>query len=288
MKTLIGKNGYLFLQNDSAKELAVHFENLCLVNDTFYKKYETVKDKYLLTIFPDKSYLYSDFLPEKHSVKYRPAMEKYVNYLQDHVLDGYPVLKDIDDTFYKTDTHINNKGALLIYHEFVNKINTLFGLSISSKQYELTKLETTSLCILGYGIGDLTWEANLGPQQLETTKDTFYKIKDHEQLYIKSFIHDMKTLKYLNNTLEDKTIDNIGANIGWNLIGDFILYKKNDACKNKLKILIFYDSFLCSTLHLYVDLFYEVYSWKCTFHKELVELINPDFVFEFRVERFLF
>ena len=37
-KTLIGKNGYLFLQNDSAKELEVHNDNLCLVKPNFYKK----------------------------------------------------------------------------------------------------------------------------------------------------------------------------------------------------------------------------------------------------------
>lgn len=281
MKTLIGKNGYLFLQNDSAQELEIHFNNLCLVDDSFYKKYEPIKAKYLLTVFPDKSYVYSDFLPFDVSMKYRPAMEKYVNYLQDHILDGYPIVKDVEDTFYKLDTHMNNKGALLIYNEFVNKINTLFGLSILSKQYDLMKIETTN------NIGDLMSDANLGQQQFEPTNNTYYKINDHEQLYGNSFIPDMKTLEYINNTLEDKTIDNIGLTMDWPMIGKYILYKKNDACENKLKVLIFHDSFLLTTLDLYLNLFYEVYSWKCMFHKELVEVINPDYVFEFRVERFL-
>jgi len=46
-KTLIGKNGYLFLQNDCAKELNVHNDNLCLVKSNFYKKYESIKNKFL-------------------------------------------------------------------------------------------------------------------------------------------------------------------------------------------------------------------------------------------------
>ena len=34
-KTLIGKNGFLFLQNDSANELEVHNDNLCKVDNLF-------------------------------------------------------------------------------------------------------------------------------------------------------------------------------------------------------------------------------------------------------------
>lgn len=54
-KTLIGKHDYLFLKNDSCSELEVHNNNLCLVNNDFYKRYCEYKDKYLLIVFPDKS-----------------------------------------------------------------------------------------------------------------------------------------------------------------------------------------------------------------------------------------
>ena len=67
----------------------------------------------------------------------------------------------------------------------------------------------------------------------------------------------------------------------------YILYKKNIASANNYKILIFYDSFLLSTLHLYMNLFYETYCLKTTFNIDIVNSINPDYVFEFRVERFL-
>jgi len=38
---------------------------------------------------------------------------------------------------------------------------------------------------------------------------------------------------------------------------------------------------------LYIDLFYEVYMIKTIYNNNLIKLISPDFVFEFRVERFL-
>jgi hypothetical protein len=289
-KTLIGKNDYLFLQNDSARELEVHNDNLCLVSSNFYEKYESIKDKFLLTIFPNKSYIYSNFLPDGYNLKYRPAFDIYNNYLKEHILDGYSFLKDIDDTYFKTDTHINNKGALIIYNEFINKINGLFNLNISSKNYTCNKIEVDNLSCLQIGIGDLTWDLNLGNQVLEIKNDTYYEVVDSEQLYVKYIFDDMseiKTLEYTDNSIIDKTYENINKRLDWNVISKYILFKQNINCDNKLKIVIFYDSFLCSTLQLYMELFYEVYFVKACFDINVVNTINPDYIFEFRVERFL-
>jgi hypothetical protein len=290
-KTLIGKNGYLFLQNDSARELEVHNDNLCLVSSNFYEKYESIKDKFLLTIFPNKSYIYSNFLSDGYNLIYRSAFDIYENYLKEHILDGYPFLKDTDDVYYKTDTHINNKGSIIIYNEFINKINDLFNLNISSHTYLCNKIEVDNLSSLGLAIGDLTWDLNLGDQVLESKKDTYYEIIDSQQLYVKYLFTDtseIKTLEYIDNTLIDKTSDNVNKNLDWNIISKYILFKQNINCDNKLKIVIFYDSFLSSTLQLYMDLFYEVYFVKSCFDINIVNMINPDYIFEFRVERFLF
>ena len=46
-KTLVGKEGYLFLQNDTCKELEVHNNNLLLIVTDLPKKF----DKYLFRIF---------------------------------------------------------------------------------------------------------------------------------------------------------------------------------------------------------------------------------------------
>jgi hypothetical protein len=164
-KTLIGKNGYLFLQNDSAKELEVHHNNLCLVHPQFHTKYECVKDKFLMIVFPNKSFIYSKYLPDKYNIQYRPGLVLYSEYFNNHLLDGLPYLLNLD-TYYKTDTHINNKGALIMYNLFIDKINNLFNLAIEKKDYTLTQIYCKSLSNIGIGLGDLTWETNLGNQIL--------------------------------------------------------------------------------------------------------------------------
>ena len=289
-KTLIGKNNYLFLQNDSARELEVHSDNLSL-DCNFHKKYEPIINKFLMIVFPNKSYIYKDFLPDNYDLKYRPGFEVYSNYLQNHILDGYELLKDIDDTYYKTDTHINSKGALIIYFEFIKKINQLFNLNISECNYTCTKQNVESLSSLNLGIGDLTWSNNLGDQQLESLSDTYYEIVDNEQLYMRYIFTEsgeLKTFEYIDNTMIDKTCDNINKLLDWQIVSSYILFKKNNTSGNNYKIVIFYDSFLLSTLHLYMNLFYEVYCVKNIFNMDIVKLIQPDYVFEFRVERFLF
>lgn len=289
-KTLIGKNNFLFLQNDSARELEVHNNNLCLVHHEFYKRYETIKEKFLIIIFPNKSYIYSNFLPDNFNMIFRPGFDMYNNYFNNNILDGYQILKDVDDTYYKTDTHINNKGALIVFNEFVNKINNLFNLNINNIQYTSNKIEIENLNHLGLGIGDLLWDGNLGNQILESINDNYYEIIGSEILYTRykfNINSEIKTLQNIDNSLIDKTTDNYDKILDWIVISNYILFKQNIHIDNKYKVVIFYDSFLCLTLQLYMNLFYEVYFIKNLFDINIVNVINPDYVFEFRVERFL-
>jgi len=290
-KTLIGKNGFLFLINDACKELEVHNNNLCLVNENFYHKYEKYKGKTLLIVFPNKSYVYSQFLPDNYNLKYRSGYDIYKQYFNENIIDGYNILKNNDDVYYKTDTHINTKGALLIYSIFIDKINELFNLNIINKTYTLIKKNCESLSKLNLGLGDLTWDTNLGNQLLENINDTHYIIDDFPQLYM-IYIFDkdssIRLLKNIDNNIIDYTNDNINKLLEWNIISDYILFKKNENIDNKNKVIIFYDSFLCSTLHLYMNLFYEIYFIKDIYNTDIINLINPDYIFEFRCERFLF
>ena len=93
-------------------------------------------------------------------------------------------------------------------------------------------------------------------------------------------------IRFLDYSLNDKTNDLIDNVAGWNIISDYILYKKNEN-KVPMKIVIFYDSFLLGALPLYFHLFDECYFIKNVYRNDLLNLIKPDFVFEFRVERFL-
>lgn len=290
-KTLIGKNGVLFLKNDSSRELEVSSQNLCVVSKDFYKRYENIKDKFLLIVFPNKSLIYKDCLPLEYNsdIKYRPSFDIYQKYFGNHCIDSYKELIDIKDTYYKTDTHINNNGAIIVYQKFVSSLNNLFKLDTTQRCCTLTKKIVPSLSELYMGLGDLTWDINLGLQVLETKNDTYYTINESCQIYAKYiFSEDSLIRLYLqeNDILVDKTLDNIGAVLGWDIIGKYILYTRNNNLK--YTVLIFYDSFLCSTLQLYMELFYEVYCIKSIFRNDIVSLLNPDYIFEFRCERFLF
>ena len=289
-KTLIGKDNYLFLQNDSGKELEVHNNNLCLVANNFYIKFNSIKYKYLLIVFPNKSYIYKNYLPDNFELKYRPAFNLYKNYLEDHILDGYIILESYNDTYYKTDSHINLYGNYIIYNSFIDKVNFLFKLNIQKNNINILKKECNNLTDLHIGIGDLTWSSNLGTQKLNDTTDNYYYTHDFNTIFLNYIINtneDIKLLFYSKeiNNLIDETDKNLNNKIDWIIISKYILYKKNK--DKKYKVLIFYDSFLLNILPLYLEMFSDVYLCKSKYYLDLINCIDPDFIFEFRVERFL-
>jgi hypothetical protein len=284
-KTLIGKEGYLFLNNDSCKELEVHNNNLCVVAKDFYKRYEQNQHKYLLIVFPNKSLIYKDFLPDGYNMIYRPSFNIYSNYLKKNIIDGYNILKNIEEPFFKTDTHINFKGAYIIYKNFVNKINEIFNLNIDIIDINIQK----QICVLSslqIGIGDLTWPSNLGDQILNDIMDTYYYSNDIDNIYIKHTIIDNDKIRLLERDLDDITNNHINNIISWDIISKYILYQNNE--NKSHTVLIFYDSFLLSTLSLYLNMFKHVYMSKSFYDINLINKIKPDYIFEFKCERFLF
>ena len=141
-----------------------------------------------------------------------------------------------------------------MYYSFIEKINYLFNLNISKKNYTLTKENVESLNSLQLGIGDLTWKLNLGNQILDSTKDIYYKINESLELYLKYSFSENSEFRLLlkeDNAFVDKTNDNIGKILDWINTSTYILFKKNIQLKHK--VVIFYDSFLCSTLQLYIQ-----------------------------------
>lgn len=285
IKTLIGKEEYLFLINDTCKELEVHCNNLNLVKDKTFKRYSF--DKFLLIVLPNKSLIYKDFLPDEYVVKYRPALDDYKSVLKEKVIDTYDLLRNYENTYYKTDTHINIKGAYLVYKYFIHKLNEIFNLNMQSKEISLNK-KVCELSSLHLGVGDLLWESNLGNQNVNDKVDTFYFSDEIQPFCYKHFIANNDEIRILDKQLNDKTTEFEGNVVSWNIISDFIFYKKNDINGNNLKVLIFYDSFLLSTISLYLHLFEEVYMSKSMYDNEIINNVKPDYVFEFRSERFLF
>jgi hypothetical protein len=287
-KTLIGKNGYLFLQNDSANEIQRHLTNESVILDKSLAKFDKVIDKYFITIFPNKSFACRSKLPDGYDLKHRPDFDVYQKKFGDHLLDGYEVLGDDVENYYKTDTHLNLKGSILIHYEFLKRINMLFGLNIEYKQYYIESKTTNNLSER-FCLGDLTSPFNLGDQTITDTSDVYFYSKNIFDLYSNIIIkkeHEINYLKLENNEIKDLTDKNIGRVFDWFVVGEYILYKKNYN-KPKHKVLIFYDSFLLQSLRLYFDLF-EVYFVKSVYDSKWIDKIKPGYVFEFRVERFLF
>tara|TARA_B110000046_G_scaffold156802_1_gene167770 strand:+ start:9959 stop:10219 length:261 start_codon:yes stop_codon:yes gene_type:complete len=74
-KTLIGKEGYLFLINDACRELEVHCDNLNLVNNEDLPQLQF--DNYRLMVIPNKPLYYKKYLPNEYVCQYRPALDIY-------------------------------------------------------------------------------------------------------------------------------------------------------------------------------------------------------------------
>jgi ribosome-interacting GTPase 1 len=198
----------------------------------------------------------------------------------------YDVLKNETDVYYKTDTHINLKGAYIVYKFFINTINSRLNINIQPKNINITS-KTCALNTLPYGIGDLTWKTNLQDQQLDDIMDTFYFNEQCLSFYLNYKITIDSVIRFLDYKLIDNTNNLVNKNVDWDIISKYIIYKKNTN-KINMKVLIFYDSFLLSTIPLYLELFNEIYLIKTVYSNDFIKLIQPNYVFEFRVERFLF
>ena len=290
-KTLIGTNNILFLCNDSSDELNIHCNNILKVWDKNLSRYSFTN--YMIFVYPDKSLIYKDNLPDNYIFKYRPALNIYKQVFNERCHDLYDILKNTEDVYYKTDTHINCKGNYMVYKYFMQTIANIFNEQPLTKQLDFN-ITPCILKTLPYGLGDLTWEYNLGDQVLDNENiiDNFYFNEHIHWFYCSYKITNTNNIKFLSNNLSDNTDMLIDKIVSWDIISNYIVYVKNDITTNTniipLKILIFYDSFLLHVLPLYFDIFAEIYFSKTVYTNELIEKINPDYVFEFRVERFLF
>jgi hypothetical protein len=283
-KTLIGKDGYLFLINDSCNDLCVHCENLVTVQDLTLSRYSF--EKFIMFVYPDKSVMCKDYLPNEYIVKYRPNLDIYKRVLDNKIVDFYDAIKNEHDVYYKTDTHINLKGNYILYKYAINVINSRLNLNIVPRELNLNVVNC-ELSLLGLGIGDLTWESNLGDKTLSSKLDNFHFHDEMTWFYPNYLINNNCNIKFLKYDLTDDTENLVNRTTDWNIVSSYIIKVQNND-KVNLKVLVFMDSFMLHCLPLYFDLFNEIYFVKNMYSNELINLINPDYVFEFRTERFLF
>jgi hypothetical protein len=297
IKTLIGKDGYLFLINDSNKELDIHVNGYTIVNEDSFKKYEKYLDKFLIFIYPDKSYHLKKFLPDNINSQYRPGYLLYKEYFKDKIFDFTDILKHTEEEpFYKTDTHINFLGGYYSNYYFIEQINIFLNMNIKFKKLDINK---KNICLLDLelGIGDLLFKENIGDLVIDNTVDTYYYNDDIPYFYTKYLIDNNEKMIYdntkiffikvENNNVVDYTTQLVGNYADWDIISKYIIFVENENIKNNNKILIFYDSFLLHSIQLYFNLFKYTFFSKTCFSHQIIETLKPDYIFEFRVERFL-
>ena len=200
------------------------------------------------------------------------------------MLDAYEILKNKDEIFFKTDTHMNIRGSCIVYYNFIEQINKLYNLNLVPKIINLEK-KTGRLRLLNLA-GDLTNPTNLREQYFDCDiDDTCYFSDDVIQLFCSYKIENKNNIRLLTYDLKDETqqLEEKQETLHWDIISKYIIYKNTN--NNASKILIFYDSFLLNTLSLYLDLFENIYFVKNKYDNDIINKINPAYVF--RIERLL-
>ena len=217
-KTLVGKNNILFL---SSGEIELHCNNKYNKKNTKISEYNF--NNFFITVFPDKSVYYKQYLPDVYKSMYRPSLEIYKLKFNDKLFDAYETLCNVDDAYYKTDSHINFYGSYLVFLEFIKRINNIYNLKIESKNMEISVLKNINITNLNRGIGDLTWSHNLGNIILENTEDNYYYSNDVLDFYTKYKINDENNIRFLNYELNDDTTKLIDTIVDWNIISNYII-----------------------------------------------------------------
>lgn len=274
-KVMFGNDGWLFF---NSKEDAIYksFTNVpftedqikSAVNDLISrKKYcEDKKVKYMVGFYPNKHTIYNSEMPLSMKMQIKGDRSK-ADLMQEHIQKNKLKLRIFDvrsklieekeahQIYHKFDTHWNSYGAFIGYQEVMRQGGDLLnGVEVLKKEdFEISFKKNTE--------GDL-----------------LNMLGVHDK---SSFIEESPVLKLKKPGLDYNFVDEQPNGI---------LAKKvitiNKGVGNRLRVLMFRDSFSSALIPYYSSTFYEIiYMWE-GFNEELVNQYNPDLVIDVRVERF--
>lgn len=285
---MLGKDGHLYLKEGSAGVTAMHHHNVHSYTHQSFDKYLPFIDNFLLVICPDKHCIMPEFLPEGITARYRPGVDRVKSKLPDNYLDCLEAYQALGDCCYKTDAHANLRGAYRRYQLTIEKLNDRFGLDLEPAVCEITKTHYPH-GIEQFYKGDLARPVNLGDLVLDTVADDFHESAQIPQLVEYLMITDPMAyqLQVWSKAGVNITESLLGQKLTWACISANIIITHNSESKTAEKFLIFYDSCLVSTYHLWLSQFRELILVKERFDPMYIERYQPDFVMEVRTERFL-
>ena len=229
--------------------------------ETNRANYEALGATYLRGFWPNKHSIYDEYLPRVMKAQIQdtiPRVDQIIRYLEQSgskvtltdVRGELRRLKDSVQLYHKFDTHWNNFGAFVAYREFFRRNAGALGMPPKS--------------IADF---EISWEP-------------FGKGELIDMLGVRNngYFEELNPEFRLRNLPDQVTY------LGTEGYPRQTVRTRNEACGNKLKVLVFRDSFFTKLIPFFSSHFYEVtYIWG---HGEkYVEQLRPDFVIEAYVER---
>ncbi|MDC0339423.1 hypothetical protein OAN33_07805 [Flavobacteriales bacterium] len=265
-----GKSGWLFynkidggifnsyahrnlLSNEELKSLVEVWENRKI-------NLESKGIKYIMAVWPNKSTIYPEHIPLTMKAQIKDTLSKtdqILNFLHSSK-SSIPFIaarsklmeeKKKNQLYRKLDTHWNQVGAFYAYQYFMEKTSDILG-------------------VVPYNLEDFTIKYHC-----ESKGDLLSILGICET---NSFSETNPTLQLTDNNLTITKSEGKYKNS---------LTFKNKKCDNRLKVLIFRDSFTDALIPFFKNHFYETHFVWFDYQKHIVDTLKPDIVITSFVER---
>jgi len=216
--------------------------------------------KYIMAVWPNKSTIYPDHIPFTMQAQIKDTLSKtdqILNFLSSSkssipfiaVRSKFMEEKKKNQLYRKLDTHWNEIGAFYAYRYFMEETSNILG-------------------VVPYHLDDFTITYHD-----ESKGDLLNMLGICET---NSFSENNPTLRLKDNTLST-------TKSGGNYKNSLIF--KNEKCGNRLKVLIFRDSFTDALIPFFKTHFYETHFVWFDYQNHIVDTIKPDIVITSFVER---
>ena len=224
------------------------------------KRYEADGRKYFLAFWPNKHSIYPEFLPNMMKIQIKDTLaraDQLMQYINEAGIplkftDVRPVLlknKGDKPLYHKFDSHWNDYAAFLAYQDFFEQNKDLEMKPKTADDFQVTWTNSSW--------GELI--------QMLGVRNKGYFVEKNPRF----------TLKEQKDQIERLPIDGFPK---------LTVITKNEHSGNKLRALIFRDSFTNSLIQFFSLHFYEVY-YIWGHHEEYVEKLQPDVIIDGFVER---
>jgi hypothetical protein len=287
-KVVFGKNGWMF-HNDPNDYIVKDFTHTNLLSETQLqqlvvnyknKKHtlDTLGIKYYRTFYPNthtvypENFNYKSKLLIKGNISRADQIIAYFNskQLNNAIIDHRPLFatkKATEKLYLKHDTHWNQLAAFYAYNNIIKNVNKDFP---QVKPLQKEQFNIKNIAIKGGDLVNLMGTHN--PKDYTEVAPIFYPKSDSLAFYFEN--PNFKRCKYFENNPTDYQ--------------SLVISTINPKANNKLKVLIFRDSFTKALYTFMSSQFYQViYVWG-DFNMETVKTLKPNIVIESKVERIFY